>query len=292
VRNLRDWAGNSMATAAVSIRGIRLSQSDVGNPTTAPLWPGQVFSWNGETFDIRGSGRDLGGTADGFSFLYREMEGDFEILTRVPVMDAPDFWVKAGLMVREDLSAGSRMAYVAVTPREGANRFYSAYRGAPGGNATLLGEFSPVPFPSAWLRIRRIGSTVMLASSNNGEHWITLGVPLVSFQPTVLVGICLAARDRDSFTASPLNATFADFKLQSIPVPALSMMFGEGMVIIRWPEWVIGSPYVLEEAEALLEDGIGWIPLNGATESTEYGVFLDPEQPVAQKFYRLSLPQF
>ena len=56
-------------------------------------------------------------TADEFRFVSRQVFGDFVAVARVASIEDLDRWVKAGLMIRQDLSAGARHVSIFATPR-------------------------------------------------------------------------------------------------------------------------------------------------------------------------------
>ena len=70
-------------------------------------------------FTVSGSGADIWGTADAFQFVYQPLTGDGQIVARVTTVPNTDPWAKAGVMIREDLTAGARNAAVLVTPSNG-----------------------------------------------------------------------------------------------------------------------------------------------------------------------------
>jgi hypothetical protein len=70
-------------------------------------------------FTINGAGADIWGTADQFHFAYQTLNGDGEIVARVASLQNTHAWAKAGVMIREALTAGSRHAFAAVTPGNG-----------------------------------------------------------------------------------------------------------------------------------------------------------------------------
>src|SRR5262249_15017482 len=70
-------------------------------------------------FTVRGSGADIWGNADGFQFVYQPLNGNGQIVARVTAVQNTDPWAKAGGMIRETLAAGSRHAFMALTPGNG-----------------------------------------------------------------------------------------------------------------------------------------------------------------------------
>ena len=74
-----------------------------------------VDEQSGPEFTVTGSGADVWGTADEFHFLSREAVGDFDFSARA-LVDGTDKWAKAGLMMRDGLSADARHAFIIQTP--------------------------------------------------------------------------------------------------------------------------------------------------------------------------------
>src|SRR5205823_4039210 len=78
------------------------TQVDIGSPTPA----GSVNVVNeGSDYDLTAGGADVYGTADQFSFLYRQMSGDFDMKVRLSSLANTNLYSKGGLMVRESLVA-------------------------------------------------------------------------------------------------------------------------------------------------------------------------------------------
>ena len=69
---------------------------------------------------VRASGVDVWGTADGFHFTHRQLAGDGDLIVRVDEIEAAHEWSKAGIMVREDLTAGARNVFLHLTESNGA----------------------------------------------------------------------------------------------------------------------------------------------------------------------------
>ena len=83
---------------------------DIGRVEAA----GSTSTANG-VYTVSASGFDIWETQDEFRFVYGAMSGDGEITARVDSIAAADAWTKAGVMIRETLSANSRFAYTLVT---------------------------------------------------------------------------------------------------------------------------------------------------------------------------------
>src|SRR5450759_3899156 len=104
---------NSMKSQSIPLTGFK--HSDVGNPAIK----GTVkVSENG--LDVTAGGADIWGVKDEFNFVYVERDGDFDMVSRIESLTAPHLYTKAGLMAREDLTAGCRHIYFQVFPDNSA----------------------------------------------------------------------------------------------------------------------------------------------------------------------------
>jgi len=152
--------------------------TDIGNPAIA----GTVnASENG--FDITAGGVDIWGVKDEFNFVYVERTGDFDLVSRIESLSAPHLYTKAGLMAREDLTAGCRHIYFQVfpnnNPRNKNNGGYEfQYRPEKGGEMKAIYPKSfvgtpefPVAYPNTWIRLQRIKNDFTGYYSIDGKNW-------------------------------------------------------------------------------------------------------------------------
>src|SRR3954462_15635986 len=72
------------------------TSADVGSPVI----PGTA-TYSSGTYSVTGAGADIWGTADQFTFVYRQLTGDGSVVARVSSVQSIDAWSKAGVMVRE-----------------------------------------------------------------------------------------------------------------------------------------------------------------------------------------------
>src|SRR5688572_1614750 len=103
------------AIAAAQLPG-DWSSRDIGSVGAS----GAASSSGGGAFYVRGSGADIWGASDGFHYAYRTLTGDGEIVARVASVDYLDAWSKAGVMMRESLSANARHAFMLISAGKGA----------------------------------------------------------------------------------------------------------------------------------------------------------------------------
>jgi regulation of enolase protein 1 (concanavalin A-like superfamily) len=126
------------------------------------------------TITLRGAGPDgIGGSADSFNFTSTEVEGNFQVsvkaLTR-PIRTART--AKAGLMIREGLTAGARMATLVLTGSQEGLLFQ--WRGTANSDATQADEplISPADLiPPLWIRLTRTGDKITAEYSLDGTTW-------------------------------------------------------------------------------------------------------------------------
>src|SRR5262249_7022712 len=139
-------------------------------------------------FTVRGSGADIWGNADGFEFVYHPLNGNGQIVARVTAVQNTDPWAKAGVMIRETLAAGSRHAFMALTP---GNGLAFQRRVATGGVSThTAGGASGAP---VWVRLTRNGNTITAFRSTNGTTWTEVGADAVAMGNQVFAGLAVTS---------------------------------------------------------------------------------------------------
>jgi len=154
INNVRDRATtpNTIATnTTILLFAGPFTPLAIGNPAPAGTISGAVRG-----YDVGGAGRDIGGASDQFQYDYQARTGDFDVKVRLQSLSQTDTFAKAGLMAREDLSAGSRFAGVFATPA--MNGSFFEWRDPAASTARSSGSF-PINYPMTWLRLTRSGST-------------------------------------------------------------------------------------------------------------------------------------
>ena len=167
--------------------------ADVGSPQRAGS-----ADWASGTFTVNAAGADIGANADQFTFVYQTLDGDGEIVARVADLERTHPWAKAGLMIRDELTAKAKYAGAFVTAEKGS---YLQYRLATGSNTTQVsGESGKAP---QWLRLSRKGQTFTAAVSADGVNWTTIGSEAVYLNRLAFAGLAVTSRSwRVSTTAS------------------------------------------------------------------------------------------
>jgi hypothetical protein len=160
--------------------------ADVGSPVGS----GSQIAVPGG-LDISGSGTNIAGIRDQFTFSYTERTDDFDLKVRVSSLVLSHSWAKAGLMARDSLLPNARFAASVATPG-GAGCFFQS-RTITGAAASGQGFF-PVNYPYTWLRLQRNGDLFVGLASLDGQHWKQLGqVTLAGAPRPMTVGLVVAS---------------------------------------------------------------------------------------------------
>jgi phosphatidylserine/phosphatidylglycerophosphate/cardiolipin synthase-like enzyme len=150
-------------------------------------------------FSVAASGADVWGVADELHFASRTLTGDGSIVARVAAVDNVDPWTKAGLMIRESLTAGSAHAFMLVTPGKGLA--FQRRISASGISTHSSGGIGTAP---VWLKLTRVGQIVSAFRSTDGVTWTPVASDTIALGPTVHVGLAVTSH-RDGRLAA---ATF------------------------------------------------------------------------------------
>jgi regulation of enolase protein 1 (concanavalin A-like superfamily) len=173
-----DAAGQRLAFATTDrfeiVSGPRTSlptawqSSDVG-----PVGEPGVAAYDGTTFSVSGSGRDIWGTVDEFQYVFTLFSGDFDVVARVGSVQNVSQWTKAGLMLREDLRSGARHASVFVTPSTVKGIAFQRRPTIDGESVSTVGPSMTAP---VWLRLSRAGNDVRAYwRSGSSGAWTLIG---------------------------------------------------------------------------------------------------------------------
>jgi regulation of enolase protein 1 (concanavalin A-like superfamily) len=147
-------------------------------------------SFQNGAFALTGSGTDIWEMADGFHFVHKEANGDIEIKARVNSIQGTNAWAKAGLMIREDLSASSRHVLVAVTSQNGIAIQWRNSTGGISENVNITGYAAPY-----WIRLTRVGDVFTAYRSPDNVNWFVVGSTSIGLVSQTNVGMVVTAHD-------------------------------------------------------------------------------------------------
>ena len=172
-------------------------------------------SYDGGVFTVRGSGADIWNSSDEFHFVYRTLSGDGAIQARVASLTGADDWSKAGVMIRETLSASSRHAMMVVSTGRGLAFQRRTSTGGASEHTSGGGGAAP-----RWVRLVRSGSTLTAFVSADGSTWTTVGSATIAMGTTVYAGLALTSHNDGALaTAGIDNVSFPSGTTEPPPPP-------------------------------------------------------------------------
>jgi regulation of enolase protein 1 (concanavalin A-like superfamily) len=149
---------------------------------------------------------DTSATIDQVTFVNGVLTGDGTLVTRVDSFDRLEDGVRAGLMVRDSLSAGSKQVFAYVSPMGVAGFQWRDVTGAA--RSTTGGGNGSLPM---WLKLRRTGNQFTMYRSANGTDWLQVAQQTVTMASTARVGLAVASdgkrRSTARFSLTSLTAT-------------------------------------------------------------------------------------
>jgi hypothetical protein len=163
-------------------------------------------TYSSGTYTVTGSGADIWGTADAFHFAYTTLNGDGTIVARVAsVQQGVNSWVKAGVMIRASLSAGSPHAYMLASAAKGMA--FQRRAVASDVSASTAGSLSTAP---RWVKLQRNGNLFSAYESADGVTWTLVGTDSITMGTSVYVGLAVTSHT----TAASATCTFDGVSIQ------------------------------------------------------------------------------
>ncbi len=163
-------------------------------------------SYNSGTakFTVVGSGADIWSSADEFQYMYQEASGNCSIVAKVESVGNTDPWAKAGVMIRETLTTGSKHASVFVTPNNGVAFQSRDCTGGGSVNANTIGLAAPY-----WVKIVRSGNTFTAYRSSTGSSWTYIGARTISMASNVYIGVAVTSHKDGTLSSAVISSITA-----------------------------------------------------------------------------------
>jgi alpha-N-acetylglucosaminidase len=202
------YAGGGKAVAPLRL----LAATGVEDPYRTVSYADAVFGQSGDEIAIEGAGADLWGSTNEFGAVYRAGACLDKTVAevRVTAQDPTGGWARAGIVVRNDLTAQGSAGYVnlAVTPSNGCALSWDADGDGRFDSIELSGSFTaPVR-----LRLTRSGASYLAQASTDGVTWTTVGTATPSGVATAQdIGVFMTAAN--GWTGTRGMATFDGFKV-------------------------------------------------------------------------------
>ena len=182
------------------------SDADIGSPGLAGS-----ASYSGGAWTVTGGGSDIWNSADQFNFASTNFAGDGTMIVQVTSLQNSDpnsGWAKAGLMFRNDSTAGSVNVSIVATAGQGVSfQWRSAAYGSYSFNNDG-GVTAPI-----WLKLVRSGANFTGSYSSDGANWIQVGSQTVTMNGTVMAGLAVTAHNNSALNTS----TFTNLTLTNPP---------------------------------------------------------------------------
>lgn len=164
------------------------SKIEIGNSRNT----GNAGYRNG-VFGLESGSYDIWGTSDGLNYIYQPLQGDGEIVARIKDMNKPGGWSKAGIMMRETLTAGSKHFMIVKTPYNSiTNQLRPTTDGGSLNNPDELKDLHIYNLYS-WLKITRKGNVFSSYCSKDNVNWVFMGDYTIDMGSTIYVGLCAGA---------------------------------------------------------------------------------------------------
>jgi hypothetical protein len=169
-------------------------------------------SGGGASYTVSGGGANISGTSDQFYFLSQALVGDGELRARITSMSVGNTSAKAGVMLRGDTSAGSRMAYLSAYSAGTSSNSYRT-RATDGASTNTTSTSGPPAFP-LWVRVVRVGNNFSGFTSQDGNTWTQVGsTTAIAANATMLAGLAVTSAD----SAALCTAVFDHVMLSAWP---------------------------------------------------------------------------
>ena len=174
--------------------------ADIGSPGLA----GSAGYTNGN-WTVTGGGTDIYGTADQFNYAYVTVNGDGTLIADVTSLQKSDpstGYSKAGLMFRNDNSAGSVNVSIVVTYSQGVSLQWRNAAGAATSTIFAAGHAAPI-----WLKLVRSGQNFAGSYSTDGSTWVAVGNTNITMSSMALAGLDVTAH----YNSALNTANFTNF---------------------------------------------------------------------------------
>ncbi len=169
-------------------------------------------------FAVTSSGLDVWGAADELTLAGRSWTGDGVFVVRVGSVQNTHAWTKAGLMLRETTSVGSKHAFLLASPGKGV-----AFQRRATTDGLSVSTSGPMTTAPIWLKLERRGTSIGAFTSADGATWKAVGSASIAFASTITVGLAVSSHD----AVLPATATFTDLSLTALlPAPWKSADIG------------------------------------------------------------------
>jgi len=160
----------------------------------------------GGSFTMSASGTDIWGTVDEFRFACKTLNGNGSITAKVESIGNTNEWAKAGVMIREGLSASAKHVMVVVTPAQGIQFTWRDFSNADmTEHNTQTGLTAPY-----WVRLTRTGNTFTAELSADGATWAPVvdaasNTHELTMMGNIHIGLALTSHNENAVTVAEFS---------------------------------------------------------------------------------------
>jgi uncharacterized repeat protein (TIGR03806 family) len=192
------------------------SDANIGNPGQG----GSATDVNG-LWTVSGGGADIWGSADQFNFVSESVAGDgsaiAEVLT-VQNSDPTSGWSKAGIMFRNDVTAGSANVAVVATAGQGVSFQWRTSANGTSNYANKTGLTPPI-----WVKLTRAGTSFSAYYSANGTTWTQVGTTqTVNLNSGILAGLAVTAHNNSALNTSTFTNVSVGLTVPIVTLPVIT----------------------------------------------------------------------
>ena len=222
---------------------------DVGAPITAGT---ADYSASSQTFYVDGAGADVYGKNDQFHYVYQSLNGDGTIVARLRYQTNSSPWAKAGVMIKESTTTGSKYVDALTTPTVSPNTpNINGVGCTPNGCASPLPPVMPsvgygvrmqynftgektvtsptagYSSPNEWLKLQRSGNTFTSWYSIDGKTWTVIGSTTLAMNANATIGLFVNSHNiGQSSTVAFDNVQVTTPSINPVPAPWLDTDVG------------------------------------------------------------------
>lgn len=190
----RSYQAPSTVLTGQDIGSLFLTGSTLFNPATG-------------IYTVTATGQDIFFNEDGFHFSKVLLNGDGEIRARVRSFGNTNPWAKAGVMIRDNLTSGSRHSTMFITPPSANNGFGMVWRLTANAVTTYAGGPVLNAAPNNWVRLVRAGNVLTGYASANGTAWTPVtSVTLTGLASQVFIGLAATSSDTSVTTTAEFDS--------------------------------------------------------------------------------------
>ncbi|MBV9614879.1 MAG: hypothetical protein JO031_05395, partial [Ktedonobacteraceae bacterium] len=229
--------------------------TDVGSPLMAGT---ADYAPSSQTFYVDGAGADVYGANDQFRYVYQPLNGDGTIVARLRYQTNSSPWAKAGIMIKESTTTGSKYVDALTTPNVSPNT-----PNINGVGCTPNGCNSPLPpvtpsvgygvrmqynftgektvtspaalagysSPNEWLKLQRSGNTFTSWYSVDGKTWTLIGSTNLAMNANATIGLFVNSHNIGQYSTVAFDNVQVTTPASN-PIPA------------PWLDTDVGSPAI------------------------------------------------